>query len=214
MSTAVLQHHSAVEHLHGRGRAIIRAILLALLGLCLSGAVLAAQAPTSNSSSPRPDSLTNESLLNLLARSNRAMIAEARAAEARVQNADVKRFAGQMATEHSAMLASLQQMRGQLGYAAPDSNGTPPAANGIVGNDTTPTAPNGVSDWSYVDQEIAGHTSLLLALQQQVSKVGDQRLRAFVANVMQTEETHLRNARELLTRQPKPESPETGASVP
>lgn len=203
---------SAVEQHHSRAWAIVRAIILVILGLCLSGAVLAAQAPTNNSSLPRPDSLTNESLLRLLARSERAMIATARNAESTVQDADVKRFAGSMATEHSATLATLQQLSGQMGYTAPDSAASlPAAASDITGSDTSAArpAPSVASDWSYVDQEIAAHTNLLLALQQRAPKVGDERLRAFVSNVIQTEETHLRDARALLARQPKPQS-ETG----
>lgn len=212
MSTAILSNGPAVEHSHGWAWAVIRAVILAILGLFLSGAVLSAQAPTNNSSLPRPDSLTNESLLNLLSRSNKAMIASARGAEARVQNPDVRRFAAQMATEHSAMQSSLQQIWNQMGYTAPDSTGTLPGQAGITGTDSAAAvpAPTGMNDWSYVDQEIAGHTNVLLALQQRVTKVGDERLRAFVSNVIQTEETHLRDARALLAKQPKPEVPETG----
>lgn len=211
MSTAILTNSPAVVHHHGRGWAVFRAFLLVLLGLLLSGGILAGQAPTNNSSLPRPDSLTNESLLNLLSRSNRAMIANAKSAEARAQNADVRRFAGQMASEHATVLAGLQQLWNQMGYTAPDSTEPlPEATTGIAGNDTSATRPSAPSDWSYVDQEIAAHTGYLLALQQRAPKVGDERLRAFVANVIQTEETHLRTARDLLTRQPKPEVPESG----
>lgn len=216
MNSVTLNHGRVAEPHHSRAWSVVKAILLALLGLILSGAVLAAQAPTNNSTLPKPDSLTNESLLNLLARSNRAMITTARQAESQVQNGDVKRFAGRLATEHTTMLSSLQQLWGQLGYTAPDSAGAAasPAvsAERITGNDTSSTKPvlSAASDWSYVDQEIAAHTSLLLALQQQTPKVGDQRLRAFVSNVIQTEEAHLRDARELLSRQPKPQESPAG----
>jgi predicted outer membrane protein len=213
MSMTLIHDRPAVGQHHSRAWAVARAILLVLLGLALSGAILAAQAPTSTSSGPRPDSLTNESLLNLLARSNRAMIAGARQAEATVQNSEVKRFAGQMAAEHSTILSNLKQLRQQLGYTAPDSTPAPAAAEqSITGDDTAAArpAPSVASDWSYVAQEIAGHTNLLLELQRRTARVGDERLRAFAANVMQTEETHLRTARELLSRQPKPEIPPSG----
>lgn len=212
MNMTTILDGSAVGLHHSRARAVVRALLLTLLGLALSGAILAAQAPTNNSALPRPDSVTNESLLNLLARSNRAMIAGARQAEATVQNADVKRFAGQLAAEHTTILSNLHQLWRQLGYTAPDSTPAPASAQSITGDDTAAgrATPSVSSEWSYVAQEIAGHTNLLLELQRRAPKVGDERLRAFVANVIQTEETHLRVARELLNRQPKPEIPPSG----
>jgi hypothetical protein len=115
-----------------------------------------------------------------------------------------------MVAEHGVILANLQQLWDQLGYSAPDSGAVIGSA-ASVGNDTTGSAgQQSLADWDYVDSEVANHTRLLAALQRRAPLAGEDRLRAFVANVVQTEEGHLRDARALQAMRPRPEAPETG----
>src|SRR5262245_29037123 len=187
---------------------LIIGTLLSLAGA--GGLPLSAQAPTNNSTRPRPDSVTNESVLLLLSDANRTIIARAQARANTAESVDVRAFAGRMVAEHGVILNHLQQLWNDLGYTAPASSATLGAGE-LVGNDTRPSSgTDSLADWDYVDREVAYHTRLLAVLQRQAPMAGEERLRAFVANVLLTEEGHLRDARALQGMRPKPAAPETG----
>lgn len=166
------------------------------LAILLAGAPLAGQqAPTNNSSRPLPDSLTNEWLLRELSVQSRTALERAR--EPRTsQNLTVRRLAERMHTDHTDILSNLQSLWNRLGYTAPDS--------GAVVATTDSVAPVGpaADDWDWLRQEIAAHSRVVQALNRQVPRVGEPDLRAFAANVIATEETHLRDAQALYARRP------------
>lgn len=181
-----------------------------LLALALSAALLVAQtsgAPTSAASYVAPsDSTSGQSMLELIIRTNREAIRQARMTVATTRDANTRRFAESVIDDHSAMLSSATTLWDRLTYTRPDSTSTTvPAgpdsgmgAGAVAAGDTT-------FDRAYATSQVATLESLSSQLKQRAPTVQDPAVRSFARELQGTIDRELAAAR--LLAAPAPASP-------
>lgn len=183
-----------------------------LLALALSAAFALAQtsgAPTSAASYvPPTDSVSGQSMLELLMRASRDEIRQSRTVAGATRNGDVRRFAQTLVDEHSAALSNANALWDRLSYTRADTVSTIPAVG--------PTADSGLggglsaladadADRSYLSNQVATLQSLLTQLRQRNGMVADPAVRTFATEMQATLERQLAEATRL--QGPRPAAP-------
>jgi predicted outer membrane protein len=174
----------------------------ALLAMALSAALAwgqASGAPTSTASYVVPtDSISGQSMLELIMRTNREAIRQARATAAATRSADTRRFAETVIAEHTAMLTSATALWDRLSYTRPDSSSTtvPVASDSGMGAGAV-AAGDTAFDQAYAASQASALESLSQQLRARGPLVQDPGVRAFALELQDPVDQQLAAAREL-----------------
>lgn len=180
-----------------------------LLALALSAAIAAAQTsgvPTSTSSYVAPtDSISGQSMLEILAQANRDEIRQAQGAIGSTRDPAIRTYAEQMISDHTAALAQVTTLWDRLGYTRADSTttltGTPAdTARGLGAGAFPGTAADASADRGYISAQVTAHQALLTQLQQKAKLVSEPQVRALAVDLQAAVTQHLADAKALDSR--------------
>jgi len=156
----------------------------------------AATAPAATAeAAPAPPALSDEQIAAITDAANSAEIAQAKLAESKSKNADVKRFAAMMIKHHGE--AKNKQAKLKL-QPADSSDSTALKADAESTLDTLKKDNGKDFDKAYIDAQVDGHQKVLDALNQKLlPNVKNADLKAYLDEIKPKVEEHLRQAKEL-----------------
>jgi predicted outer membrane protein len=178
-----------------------------LLALALSAALLGAQssgAPTTSASYvPPTDSMSGQSMLEMILRANREAIRQARATLLATRSSDTRRFAETIIDEHSATMSQATALWDRLNYTRPDSSSTTVPVSPDTGTAMGAGAVSAAdADRSYAANQVSALESLSTQLRQRGPAVQDPVVRAFAMDVQTAIDRQLAVARQLAALPP------------
>jgi len=163
-------------------------------GAATSSTAAAAPAATAEAA-PAPPALSDEQIAAITDAANSAEIAQAKLAESKSKNADVKRFAAMMIKHHGE--AKTKQAKLKL-QPADSSDSTALKADAESTLDTLKKDTGKDFDKAYIDAQVDGHQKVLDALNQKLlPSVKNADLKAYLDEIKPKVEEHLRQAKEL-----------------
>jgi putative membrane protein len=177
-----------------------------LLALALSAAAALGQtsgAPTSSSSYLAPtDSISGQSMLEILAQANRDEIRQAQGTLGSTRDPAIRAFAEQMISAHTAALARVNTLWDRLGYTRADSTTTltgtvADSVRGLGAGVYPGTAADASADRGYVSGQVTAHQALLTQLQQKAKLVSEPQVRALAVELQAAVTQHLADAKAL-----------------
>jgi putative membrane protein len=144
---------------------------------------------------PAPPALSDEQIAAITDAANSAEIAQAKLAESKSKNAEVKRFAAMMIKHHGE--AKNKQAKLKL-QPADSSDSTALKADAESTLDTLKKDSGKDFDKAYIDAQVDGHQKVLDALNQKLlPNVKSADLKAYLDEIKPKVEEHLRQAKEL-----------------
>jgi putative membrane protein len=172
-----------------------------------------APAPTaSTDAKPSTPSLTDEQIAAITDAANSAEIAQAKLAETKSKNAEVKRFAAMMIKHHGE--AKTKQAKLKLQPAdSPDSTALNSDASSTLESLKKDTGKD--FDKAYIDAQVDGHQKVLDTINQKLlPNVKNADLKAYLDEIKPRVEDHLKQAKEIQQNFESKSSSTTGASKP
>jgi len=154
-----------------------------------------APAPTSADATPVPPSLTDEQIAAITDAANSAEIAQAKLAESKSKNAEVKRFAAMMIKHHGEAKNKQAKLKLQTADSA-DSTALKADASSTL--DTLKKDTGKDFDKAYIDAQVDGHQKVLEAINQKLlPNVKNADLKAYLDEIKPRVEEHLKQAKEI-----------------
>lgn len=137
-------------------------------------------------------------IMAMIAHGNDAEVSSGRLAQARASNAQVKAFARQMVTEHTAMQKEGQAIGKSL---AMEGTGTPASHDTMAMKQDDLASLEGKSgadfDRAYMDMQVQAHERTLAELQQYETMARNAELKQMITKAIPAVQGHLQKARQL-----------------
>jgi putative membrane protein len=154
-----------------------------------------AKADTTAQAQPVPESLSDEQIAAITDAANSAEIAQAKLAESKSKNPDVKRFAAMMIHHHG----DAKKKQAQLKLPTAESTAsTALKADAASTLDTLKKDTGKDFDKAYIDAQVDGHQKVLDTINEKLlPNVRNTDLKAYLEEIKPRVEDHLKQAKEL-----------------
>ncbi len=144
---------------------------------------------------PAAPALSDEQIAAITDAANTAEIEQAKVAESKSKNADVKKFAAMMIKHHGEAKAKQAKLKLQ---PADSSDSTALKTDASTTLDTLKKSPAKDFDKAYIDAQVDGHQKVLDAINQKLlPNVKSPELKAYLDEIKPRVEAHLKEAKEI-----------------
>ena len=144
--------------------------------------------------------LADPDIANVIHEVNAGEIAAGKIAQTKASNADVKAYAREMVSAHSAMDKKGAKITGQTGATTAAMRDSVVNANKAMGDQLQSASSGAGFDRTYIDGQVTGHQNTLNFLQQAQNQAQNADLKQMITAAIPDVQKHLDRARELQSK--------------